>query len=272
MLDVLVIGGGPAGSTLAWALRNSGLKIAIMDKEQFPRQKVCAGWVTPAVMQELDIDLDDYARGRVLQPINGFRISQIGQKQLQSHYSGEPVSYGIRRIEFDHYLLLRGHAELLAGTPFKQMERTDDGWCINGAINTRLVVGAGGHFCPVARAIGAKGVSELAVAAQEVEFEMTAAQMAECSIDAHVPERRKKSYRIIDGIGAALGRRELYLHQSQSSLIEAIHSYPVVSHDDEIEAVAVGVTELMNHDGPGIQQIADAERLIPDLNYGGDCP
>jgi menaquinone-9 beta-reductase len=188
MLDVLIIGGGPAGSSLAWALRQSGLAIAIMDKAAFPRQKVCAGWVTPAVMQELDIDLDDYATGRVLQPINGFRISRLGQKQAQSSYPGEPVSYGIRRFEFDHYLLQRCGAGLLTSRPFKQMERINDGWRVNDEINTRLVVGAGGHFCPVARAIGAKGVSELAVAAQEIEFEMTAEQVASCMVDAELPE------------------------------------------------------------------------------------
>ena len=188
MLDVLIVGGGPAGSTLAWALRNAGLKIAILDKENFPRQKVCAGWVTPAVMQELEIDLDDYASARILQPVNGFRISLIGQKQVQSHYPGGPVSYGIRRIEFDHYLLQRCQAELRTGEAFEQMERTDRGWCVNGDIEARLVVGAGGHFCPVARAIGAKGVSELAVAAQEVEFEMTAEQCATCTVETRVPE------------------------------------------------------------------------------------
>jgi len=188
MHDVLIIGGGPAGSTLAWALRNSGIDIAIMDKEDFPRQKICAGWVTPAVMQELNIDLDDYAHCRVLQPISGFRISQLGQKQVQSHYSGDPVSYGIRRIEFDNYLLQRSHAKLLTGRAFKHMERTDNGWRVNDDINAKLVVGAGGHFCPVARAIGSKGVSELAVTAQEIEFEMTPEQVAECRIDAEVPE------------------------------------------------------------------------------------
>ena len=188
MLDVLIVGGGPAGSTLAWALRSSGLNIAILDKETFPRQKVCAGWVTPAVMQELDIDLEDYARERVLQPINGFRISQLGQKQVQSHYPGGPVSFGIRRIEFDDYLLQRCQAKLLTGEAFKNMARTDDGWCVNDNIEARLVVGAGGHFCPVARAIGAKSVSEVAVAAQEIEFEMTPEQVAACTIDAQVPE------------------------------------------------------------------------------------
>ena len=188
MPDVLIVGGGPAGSTLAWALRDSGLDVAIMDKAQFPRQKVCAGWVTPAVMQELDIDLDDYSDGRVLQPISGFRISQLGHKQVQSHYSGDPVSYGIRRIEFDDYLLRRSQARLLTDSPFRHMERTDSGWRVNDELNAGLVVGAGGHFCPVARAIGAKRPGEVAVAAQEVEFEMTAEQAAACTVDAEVPE------------------------------------------------------------------------------------
>jgi len=186
--DVLIVGGGPAGSSLAWALRDSGLKIAIMDKQDFPRQKVCAGWVTPAVMQELEIDLADYARGRIFQPITGFNISQLGQQQLRSHYEGEPVSYGIRRLEFDDYLLQRCGAEILPAQAFKTMQKTAEGWSVNGKIETRLVVGAGGHFCPVARAIGSKGVSELAVAAKEIEFEMTSEQTAACTIDAEVPE------------------------------------------------------------------------------------
>jgi len=190
--DILVIGGGPAGSTLAWRLlnhrRGAGLKIAILDKQAFPRQKVCAGWVTPAVMQELAIDLEDYARGRVLQKIHGFEISMLGQKQVASRFPGEPVSYGIRRIEFDDYLLQRCGAELLLNQAFKTMEKTSDGWCVNGQYHARLVIGAGGHYCPVARAIGAKGVSELAVVAQEAEFRMSESQKRQCTIDAEKPE------------------------------------------------------------------------------------
>ena len=47
----------------------------VLDKATFPRNKVCGGWITPEVLFALEIDPDEYARGRTLQPITGFRIS-----------------------------------------------------------------------------------------------------------------------------------------------------------------------------------------------------
>lgn len=159
-----------------------------MDKAKFPRDKVCAGWVTPAVFEELEINLEDYARDRILQPIHGFRTGRIGQKLVQSDFPGEPASYGIRRKEFDHYLLQRSGAQLLLGQAFESMQREDDGWLVNETVRARLVVGAGGHFCPVARSIGAKRPGETAVAAQEIEFEMNPHQKAECRVESESPE------------------------------------------------------------------------------------
>lgn len=187
--DVLVVGGGPAGSTLAWALRDSGLDVMIMDKRGFPRDKTCAGWVTPAVVQALAIDTGDYARGRVFQPIHGFRVGVIGGAEVETHHGEAPVSFGIRRFEFDHYLLSRCGARMRLKEPFKAMERRGGRWLVNGAVDAGLVVGAGGHFCPVARSMGAKlGRSETPVTAQEIEFEMSAEQQAACPASAEQPE------------------------------------------------------------------------------------
>jgi len=77
---------------------------------------------------------------------------------------------------------------LLLGQAFRSMQRDADGWLVNETIRADLVVGAGGHFCPVARAVGAKGEHEVAVAAQEIEFEMNLQQQVDCPVDGDLPE------------------------------------------------------------------------------------
>lgn len=186
--DVLIVGGGPAGSTLAWKLRERGLDAAVLDKSAFPRDKVCAGWITPATTELLRLDKDDYSRGRVLQHINGFRTSMIGGAEVVTRY-GSTVSYGIRRSEFDNYLLRRSGARLLLGEPLRTMERKQGAWIINGGLSTPLVVGAGGHFCPVSRFLrGNRARSEPAVIAQEAEFEMDEPAQRECRVAGDTPE------------------------------------------------------------------------------------
>jgi flavin-dependent dehydrogenase len=185
--DVLIVGGGPAGSTCAWKLREYGLDVLVLDKKMFPRDKPCAGWITPAVVDELHLDLNDYRQERVLEPITGFGTSLMGKAEVITTYD-RPISYGIRRCEFDHYLLQRSGARLQLGSPLKTLEKKAGDWIVNGEIRTPLLIGAGGHFCPVARHLGAKpGSSELAVAAQEVEFAMDDQQLREYPVTPGIP-------------------------------------------------------------------------------------
>ncbi|MCK9382573.1 MAG: NAD(P)/FAD-dependent oxidoreductase [Sulfuritalea sp.] len=186
--DALIIGGGPAGSSCAWHLSRHGLDVMVMDKAEFPRHKVCAGWITPAVLQTLQIDPHAYADGRTLQPISAFRTGLIDGHELATEYSST-VSYGIRRCEFDDYLLQRSGARLHLGQTVESLRRDGKQWVINDAVTTPLLIGAGGHFCPVARHLGARlGAGETAVTAKEVEFEMNAGQVAACRIRPEMPE------------------------------------------------------------------------------------
>lgn len=52
--DVLIAGGGPAGSALAFHLAKKGLKIIVAEAEQFPRDKICGDGVSPIALAELD--------------------------------------------------------------------------------------------------------------------------------------------------------------------------------------------------------------------------
>jgi menaquinone-9 beta-reductase len=184
--DVLIVGGGPAGSSCAWGLRQSGLDTLLIDRSTFPRNKLCGGWITLLVLQALEIDPSCYAPGRVLQPITGFRLSSIDEPQVDIDY-GHTISYGILRSEFDEYLLRRCGARIREGVPFDSIERTEDGWIVNGNIKARLVVGAGGHFCPVSRFLGNKS-SAPSVVAREIEFQMPPAQAATSNITGELPE------------------------------------------------------------------------------------
>ena len=80
--EVVIVGGGPAGSSCAWRLRQAGFDVVIVDKAVFPRHKVCAGWITPPVLDELQIDLHEYGERRTFQPITGFRVGMIGDDNV----------------------------------------------------------------------------------------------------------------------------------------------------------------------------------------------
>lgn len=186
--DALIVGGGPAGSSCARELRAQGLDVVVMDKANFPRDKVCAGWITPAVIHALELDVSEYANKRAFQPITAFRSGLIDGESLVTRYSSN-VSYGIRRCEFDDYLLKRSGARLWLGTALKTMERRGSRWLVNGSLTTPLIIGAGGHFCPVARSLGANlGAEESVIAAQEIEFEMSQAQLERCRVQRDTPE------------------------------------------------------------------------------------
>jgi menaquinone-9 beta-reductase len=185
--DVLIVGGGPAGASCAWALRQAGLDVVVLDQAQFPRDKVCAGWITPPVLTTLEIDPQDYGRERVLQPITGFRIGLMGRPSVDIRYP-KTVSYGIRRCEFDDYLVRRSGARLFAGEPVRSARRDAGAWLVDDRFRTPMLVGAGGHTCPVARALGAHPGGEPAVAAQEIEFLLPEGAAAACAMQGEQPE------------------------------------------------------------------------------------
>ncbi len=186
--DAVIVGGGPAGSSCAWGLRNSGLRVVMLERQKFPRDKVCGGWITPQVLDELELDAAEYARQNTLQPICGFRTGLIGDSPIETRYD-TPVSYGIRRSEFDRYLVERSGVPLRDGEALTALEREDGGgWIVNGELRTRIVIGAGGHFCPVARSVKAGFGSESVIAAQEIEFLMDPGQRSRCRVEPEIPE------------------------------------------------------------------------------------
>lgn len=169
--DAIVVGGGPGGSTAAWCLARAGIRTLLLDAATFPRVKICAGWVTAGALADAEIDPAKYPF--TIQPFAACALGFEGRTHV-TRWRG-PASWGIVRREFDHWLLERAAAcgaDVRVGARVTAVRAERDGVTIEtsaGTFSAPVVVGAGGHRCPVARALGGISEREEVVAAQESE-------------------------------------------------------------------------------------------------------
>ncbi len=185
--DVLIVGGGPAGSACAARLVAGGRDALVLDAATFPRDKPCAGWITPDVVAELPMCLEEYGREHTMQPISRFRVGRIGGRAVDVDY-GATVSYGIRRLELDAELLRCSGARVRQGERVREIRRAGSEWVLNDAYAAPVLVGAGGHFCPVARFLNGGAEASSVVVAQEIEFALAGETLEACRVEAERPE------------------------------------------------------------------------------------
>lgn len=102
--DVLIIGGGPAGSTAAILLRDAGLNVALVEKKIFPREVLCGEFLShevTTILSELNL-LDKFYE---LNPnrIQYFSLYDDTGKVLTAEL--EFIGYSMKRSVFDNLLL-----------------------------------------------------------------------------------------------------------------------------------------------------------------------
>lgn len=141
--DVIIIGAGPAGSSCARRLHKEGLSVALIDRKIFPRPKLCAGWITPDVFKDLEINPGDYPHGlktfrRLMFYVYGIRIPV------------KTCQYSVRRFEFDHWLMKKTDISPIHHR-VRHIKRDHHDFLIDGVCRGRYLVGAGGTHCPVYR-------------------------------------------------------------------------------------------------------------------------
>ncbi len=188
--DAILVGGGPAGSTAAWRLAREGARVLVLDAARFPRVKLCAGWVTRRVMTELELDPAHYPH--TLQPFSRATL-EIGGRSFETGWD-HIVSYGIVRREFDDFLLDRARAagaEVKDGERVRTIDRSGSAVRVEtdrDRFEASWVVGAGGHHCPVARALGEISRAEAVLVAEESETRLGRHRLAEFAPRPGVPE------------------------------------------------------------------------------------
>jgi flavin-dependent dehydrogenase len=117
----------------------------VLDKERFPRLKLCAGWITPEVVRDLRLEIAEYPH------------SFLSFRRLHWHLRGlrlpvPCVQHSIRRVEFDAWLLERSGAEVIQHN-VRDISRDGDDFVIDGVFRCRHLIGAGGTSCPVRRSL-----------------------------------------------------------------------------------------------------------------------
>jgi len=167
--DVLVVGGGPAGSTCARQLVKRGVHTAVLDRARFPRVKLCAGWVSAPIWDVLELSPRDYP-----EPLWEWNRCHVHLAGVQRTFRAR--GYFIRRYQLDAFLLERSGAEVITHA-VKSIAREGGAWVVDGAFRAPILVGAGGTHCPVARAV-APPRPERPVGVQELEFQAEAGAIA----------------------------------------------------------------------------------------------
>jgi flavin-dependent dehydrogenase len=141
--DVIVVGGGPAGASAARRLKGGGADVLVLDREVFPRLKLCAGWITPQVVSDVELDPATYPH-RFLT----FRRLHFHLKGLRLPVPC--VQHSIRRFEFDEWLLRQSGAPVITHT-VKEIRRDGPDYVLDHQFRCKYLIGAAGTSCPVHR-------------------------------------------------------------------------------------------------------------------------
>jgi menaquinone-9 beta-reductase len=168
--DAIIVGGGPAGSTCARVLAAGGARVAVVDRAEFPRVKLCGGWLSAPFWDAVELAPREYTGG--LWPWQKCHVRYRGIDRTVGC-----AGWFIRRYELDDFLLRRCGAALYLGESVKTIDRDADGVWSVGELRARHLIGAGGTHCPVARMIAPRRPHG-PVGVQEHEFRTDAGAVA----------------------------------------------------------------------------------------------
>ena len=157
MHDLVVVGGGPAGTSCARAAALGGLDVLLIEKDVFPRDKLCAGALTQRVTGLLDFDIDPV----VERLFSGGRVYSSSGDCLElrrNKYSG----YLVKRAVFDSFLLDKAKdagVEVAEGSKAVGVEQTRSAvrvLTLGDSYKAQLLVGADGVNGTVAKQVGVR--------------------------------------------------------------------------------------------------------------------
>ena len=98
--DVIVVGAGPGGTTACRYCARAGLKTLLIDKDRFPRYKVCGGCLSLKTVRLLGLDLGPVVENTV----SAVKFTYRSRDPLLID-SEDPIGLMVMRDRFDHFLV-----------------------------------------------------------------------------------------------------------------------------------------------------------------------
>ncbi len=157
--DVIVVGGGPAGSSCATFCAMAGLRTLIVERNFFPREKVCGDCVNPGCWPVLDrLGVSEMVLAATHSKLAEVEFIGLRGRSVRLPLDGSKRGeIAIKRSIFDEILLKRAiicGSEVAQGEPVTAVE---SGWKVRVGkkeFTGRNLVGADGRNSTVARLLG----------------------------------------------------------------------------------------------------------------------